>query len=176
MAEQRFNASPDRVVRIVSPVFWAGMLLGAAVVLTVPDVPLPVRVIFPCLMLVVPLATRAWAPRGYRIADGRFFVERGIGAIALPLSAIIEARRVQQQDFGWLVRLFGSGGVHGYYGRYRASTLGALDFQATRRDTLVLLRRGDGRRPLVLSPDDPDALVAALAATGAVPAASAALS
>lgn len=162
MAGQRFPASLDGLIKGVTAAFWGGMLVGAAIVLLVPGVPWPLRVVLVPLMLASPILTWALAPRGYHIDGGAFVIERPFGNIAVPLASITGAQRVTKADLGWLIRTFGSGGAHGIYGRFRSSTLGPLDFKATRRDRMVLIRRGERERPLVITPDDPDTLLAAL--------------
>ena len=162
MADQRFSASLDGLVKGATIAFWAGMLVGAGTVLCVPGVPWALRLLLVPLMVAAPVLALAMAPRGYRVAGGQFVVERLAGEVALPLASITGAERVTWKDFGRTIRTFGSGGAHGIYGRFRSANFGPMDFKATRRDRLVLIRRGEGERPMVVSPDDPDALVAAL--------------
>lgn len=163
MTQQRFTCTPDTMVKGVTLFFWIGMLAGAAIVGTVAGALGILQWLLVLLMLGTPLAVMAQAPRAYRIADGTLFVERLIGDIAVPMTAIAEVRRLEMADFGRMIRTFGSGGAHGYFGRFRSDKLGKLNFQATRREGLVLVARNDSAPALVLSPDDPAGLEAALA-------------
>lgn len=164
MPDQQFPASMDGMIRGVTAVFWIAMGGAAVVVQLVPGMPDMLRWPLAAVLGLTPLLTLLLAPRGYRVTDAALQVERLVGPVSVPRAAITGARRITKADCGWLIRTFGSGGAHGIYGRFRSSELGPLDFKATRRDRWVLVTRGDGGRALVISPDDPDGLVAALAA------------
>lgn len=162
MAARHVSCTPDGLVKGVTLVFWGMMLAGAVVVGTVGG-PLGIlQWLLVAIMLATPLFVMAQAPRGYGVRDGALHVERLMGDVVVPVDAIASATPVRMEELGRLLRTFGSGGAHGYFGRFRSSTLGPLNFQATRRDRLVLVTRNDGAPALVLSPDDPDALLAAL--------------
>lgn len=163
MTARHVSCTPDGLVKGVTLFFWSMMLAGAVVVGTVGG-PLGIlRWLLVAIMLATPVFVMAQAPRGYDVRDGALHVQRLAGDIVVPAGAIASATPVTLQDLGRLLRTFGSGGAHGYFGRFRSSTLGPLNLQAVRRDRLVLVTRNDGAPALVLSPDDPDALLAALA-------------
>jgi len=153
----------DSLMKVVTAIFWIGMGVGSVIVWSVPGMPGILRWPLAAVMAAGPVAALLLAPRGYRVTDSALQVERLAGPVTVPLSAIAAAKRIGKADCGVLIRTMGSGGAHGIYGRFRSSTLGPLDFKATRRDGWVLVSRSDGHRAMVLSPDDPDGVVAALA-------------
>jgi len=158
----RLACSLDRLALGATAFFWGACVVGAAIVL-VAGAPLG---ILATVLAVAIFAAPAWvmltAPRGYVVGPAALGIERRIGTIEVPLGAINKVREVALPEFGRLLRTFGSGGAHGYFGSFRSEHLGALSFQATRRDRHVLVTRNDGARSLVLSPDEPGAFVAAL--------------
>jgi hypothetical protein len=56
------------------------------------------------------------------------------------------------------LRLFGTGGLFGWAGRYRFRGLGSVSMHATNLDRLILIERRRGR-PLLISPVDAEAFL-----------------
>lgn len=120
---------------------------------------------------VVVLLSYAFAPRGYVIAEGFLRVRRLAGDVRIPLDAVRGARRAAGDDLRGAIRLWASGGLFGYYGLFRTAALGRSWWYATHRARAVVVETREG--PMVFSPDDVDAFLAALRPYGsaAVPAA-----
>ncbi len=150
-----FSASLDRLATAFTALFWLALLAGAATL---------GAFVHPLAGL-AELAIAVWVmllgPRGYAVTDELVVVRRSLSGVSVPLHDVRRVARVSPADVGRQLRVFGSGGAHGYFGKFRSDRLGPLEYQATRRDTLVLLEV-DGRAPLVVSPDDPDRFVAAV--------------
>ena len=56
------------------------------------------------------------------------------------------------------IRVFGVGGLFGYFGLFRNSRYGTMIWYATRRDQFVVIERSNGKT-IVLTPDDPNLFV-----------------
>ena len=95
-----------------------------------------------------------WAPRGYILHDNEVVVKRLIGDAKI---AVAEAASHWKWTW-WGLRLFGSGGLYGYYGIFTFKGTGMVRMHATNRHKLVLIRDVKGKRHL-LSPDDPERFV-----------------
>jgi hypothetical protein len=78
----------------------------------------------------------------------------------IALQDLVSAELVATRDFGWMLRI-GVGGVGGAFGLFYTSTHGLIDGYFTAHESLVLLKLRQGR-PLLLSPKDPAAFIAAL--------------
>ena len=72
----------------------------------------------------------AWSPRGYSLQGRSILVTRLAGNACIPLDGIRELRRAKADDFRGCIRLFGNGGVFGYY-------LACSDASVTRHVHLV---------------------------------------
>ena len=104
-------------------------------------------------LIVLPLLVAlAFAPRGYGIDGSTLRVRLVAAAFTYDLKQLSEASLVDVRDaFGagtW--RVFGVGGLFGYYGYFKSPKLGKFLAFVTARDELVLLRFGN--KVLVLSP------------------------
>jgi hypothetical protein len=106
------------------------------------------------------VASYAYSPRGYSISEGSIVVGRLIGNVRIPIDSIREARAATKDDFLGGIRLFGSGGLFGYYGVFLTSKLGRSTWYVTsRRNTVVVIT---GAKTVVFSPADVDGFLAAI--------------
>jgi len=60
---------------------------------------------------------------------------------------------VNRKDLGFMIRLFGNGGLFGYYGWYRAANLGKFFFYGTQMKNLILIQMNTGSKYMI-TPDD----------------------
>jgi len=109
----------------------------------------------------------AWSPRGYRIEDGCVVVARLIGEARIPLDGIREIRRSGGNDFDGCIRLFGNGGLFGYYGLFRTSRLGKCTWYVTNRANIVVLITES--KTALFSPDEVEGFLSAIRETAPVP-------
>lgn len=111
-------------------------------------------------VLIVALAVSLFAasPRGVLVRDGEVVLVRRLGGNAHPLARLSKAQRID--GLPGALRVFGVGGLFGWFGRFSSQELGRFHLHATRLDRLVLLELGEKR--LVVSVDDPDGLIRAL--------------
>lgn len=158
----RFPASWDRTLWITTGVA-TGALLGAlaavaVVLLRVLPASTPGAMAAAGLVLGLLVATLgvAWglAPRAFAIEGRALRIERPLSAIEVPLGSIRAASAVPDESFRRAIRVAGSGGLFGYYGRFWSRPLGAFRLYATRRTGLVLVDTAGER--FVLSPDHPE--------------------
>lgn len=95
-----------------------------------------------------------WAPRGYELHDNLVVVRRLIGD-----AKIAFAQAASRWKWTWWgLRLFGSGGMYGYYGIFMFKGVGTVRMHATNRHKLVLVTDVNGRKYL-LSPDEPERFI-----------------
>ena len=110
-----FPASYDTTTKIISAV--VGALALVLVVATH-------SVVAACLTALILVGAYAWSPRGYAVSNGCIVVNRLIGSARIPLDGVRQARAATKDDFRGCLRLFGNGGLFGYYGLFRTSKLG----------------------------------------------------
>jgi Bacterial PH domain len=146
-----FFASYDRNTKAISAVVCLGLV---AVVFTVHNV------VVACLSLFVLLLGCAYSPRGY-LLDGRsILIKRLAGTARVALDEVREARRATPEDLQGCVRLWGSGGLFGYYGLFSTTKLGKATWYVTNRSNAVVLI--GAKKTVLLSPDDPDGFLASI--------------
>ena len=148
-----FRASQDRFTTVISA-FFCLLLLALAIVLR-------------NLFAAVAGLTFAWSPRGYFVFTDAITVRRLMGDVRVPLDRVLELRRVTPEDLRGCMRLWGSGGLFGYFGLYRTSRLGKCTWYVTNRKNAVVLVTET--KTVIFSPDDVDGFLAAATAAGAIP-------
>jgi len=109
----------------------------------------------------------AYSPRGYAIGDRSILVKRLIGNVRLPLDAIREVRSATSDDFRAALRLWGSGGLFGYYGIFQTAHLGKATWYVTNRNRAVVVVTGS--KTILFSPDDVAGFITAIHQAGTVP-------
>jgi hypothetical protein len=156
-----FSASYDRLTSVLS-------IVGCGVILLIPlGIILALHstflgsFVFGAVGLIILLAY-AFSPRGYTVSQGVITVKRLIGDVRFPLNGKSEVRTATRDDFRGCIRLFGSGGLFGYYGIYRTSRLGTCRWYLTNRSKAVVVAAG---KRALFSPDDVDGFLGAIGRT-----------
>ena len=125
----RFSASYDLTTKIISGFVCLALLaaVGAAHSFAID-----------CLGLLILAACVAYSPRSYIIEGQSILVQRLAGAARVPLQDVRDVRRTTPEDLRGCIRLWGSGGVFGYYGLFRTSKLGKSTWYVTSRNNSVV--------------------------------------
>lgn len=94
-------------------------------------------------------------PTRYRVDEKACVLEAPFKKLVIPLDEITAVRSLCRYDQQGLFRLFGSGGLFGYWGYFYSHTLGRIKIYARRNNHWILIvTRYRGR--YVIAPDDPD--------------------
>jgi uncharacterized membrane protein len=155
----RFSAPWDRKLRIATTVVAAAMTVGAALLLRLaattetPFASAMAVALVAAFVLTLGLSF-ALAPGGYSIDAGRLWIERPLRAVEVPLASIRAAGALPSEALRGWVKVAGSGGLFGYYGRFWSRRLGSFRLYATRRTGLVFVDTAAER--FVLSPEPPE--------------------
>jgi hypothetical protein len=149
-----FSASYDRTTKIVSAAVCLGLLAMIAA---------SHSVIFSVLALAVILITFAWSPRGYVLEGRSIVVRRLVGPARIALEGVREVRASTPDDSRGCMRLWGSGGLFGYYGLFTSRKLGKFTGYVTNRANSVIVITST--KTAVFSPDDVNGFLAAIRAS-----------
>jgi len=110
--------------------------------------------------LAVLLGAGCFTIRGYRITEDAIEVQRLFWITRLPRPTLVSATLEPGVAKGSL-RTCGNGGLFSFSGWYWNRPLGSYRMLATDLNRLVVLRFSD-RKPMLISPDQPEAFVKAL--------------
>lgn len=101
------------------------------------------------LPLIVLLVTLLYAPRGYAVGSDGIIVCRIGPNVVLGRDRIAEIRRIRLEELGFPLRIWGSGGLFGAFGRFWSRRLGAFRAYVTNRTDLVLIVLTSGEKVLI---------------------------
>jgi hypothetical protein len=152
-ADSSFDAPWDGLVRGIT---GGTILLAISIVVVVsvesdnPFLASGVVVLLACV-LVLPFL---WAPRSYVVEANHVVVKRLIGE-----TRITVADEPRRWNWTWQgIRLWGSGGLYGYFGHFAFRGIGRVHMHATNRHNFVLIRDERSQKHVV-SPDQPEKFI-----------------
>ena len=151
MREKVYIARMDGFARVATAIFLiaTAMILYISFVESEPTVSAVIPVIILPLVLVL---TWLFHPMKY-INDGTHLViKKPLASIKIPLKDITEVSKIDRSGILAGFRLFGSGGLFGYFGAFRFRDHGTVSMWATDKSKLVLIRTNF--KNYVISPDN----------------------
>jgi hypothetical protein len=150
-SESDFRASFDLTTKIVTTVICVAFAAAVAFTRNIP---------IACGAALFLLVAYGFSPRGYRISGGALIVRRLIGSVRIPLEGLRLARAATGDDLAGAIRVWGNGGLFGYYGIYRTTALGDCNWYVSSRKNAVVIVTGT--RTVVVSPDDGEGFLRAI--------------
>ena len=114
--------------------------------------------IIPISLIIMLVLTYGFSPKGYALEDGKLVVLRPFQNKFHATTDILNVSLVDRKDLKNSLRVFGVGGLFGYFGLFRNTRYGTMIWYATRRDQFVVIERSNGKA-IVLTPDDPNSFV-----------------
>ncbi|MGH8929428.1 MAG: PH domain-containing protein [Egibacteraceae bacterium] len=157
---RRFPAAPlDRFTRLTTGLFLGIVLVVALVTGSATRDPLTLLVVLLASAVAV-CAVWGFAPDAFEVGPGELRVRRNIfGTLAFQVEG--PADRADRPSFGLGgLRVLGSGGAFGWYGRFWRPGLGFYRAYVTDRSTLVAVPTDRGL--VIVSPADADAFTTAV--------------
>jgi Ca2+/Na+ antiporter len=110
------------------------------------------------LSYLLPLLFR---PQKYIITDNELEIKRTVGSVKIRLEDIKKVERIDETALRGIKRVFGSGGIFGYFGIFKNKELGTMRLYTTRKDERVYILTSEGKN-IIISPDNSEEFVQAL--------------
>lgn len=114
------------------------------------------------IFVAVPFSVYLFSPLGYSVRNGALVIHRPVKPVVIPLTEIQNVEILAPEDItAPSFRVFGVGGLFGYYGLFFQNDLGVVRYYLrNKKNPMVIDTASRGR--LLISPDSPG-LVRALA-------------
>ncbi len=117
-----------------------------------------IPVFFIISMFLIYVFSFLYAPRSYRITKNEIIIQRYIQNKKIQISNIVKVELIEKEMISNAWRIFGVGGLFGYYGLFYNSQMGTMRFYATRTAKAVLICTKNHNK-IILTPDQPEAFL-----------------
>jgi Na+-driven multidrug efflux pump len=93
------------------------------------------------------------SPTRYIIENKKLTIKTRIKDFTYNLEHLKKSGAITKSEMGFLIRVFGNGGIFGYTGFFTSKVFGRMQFWVTNSSKLILLELANNKK-VVLSPDD----------------------
>ena len=120
------------------------------------------------IILIAPLSillTYLFMPKQYEINEKELVIHRKIGNLKIVLNEITQIEKIEAYtQLGFVIRLFGSGGLFGWLGIFYSGKYGIFKMYAGAASPLVMITYGNGKK-IGISPEELDGYMVTLNAS-----------
>lgn len=155
-----YKTSLDKTAIIITgamTVFFAILIIGQYSFISNNGLPDPVYITSFCLLIYS--LTYAFRPINYMVTHDELIITRPVFNVRIKKADIKTVELIGRKKLRFSIRIFGVGGMFGYYGWFTNFVLGKMTWYATRRNNTVLIRTVHNQK-IILTPDEPDQFVA----------------
>ncbi|MEW5950654.1 MAG: PH domain-containing protein [Elusimicrobiota bacterium] len=150
-----FEAKRDFTVKLITNVFNIGSLIPLVLYFYLPHKNSVALFVF-SIMIITSLLTWLFSPVSYQITETKINILRPIKNIEIELSKIKEIRKIEKEDLKGAIRLFGSGGLYGFFGLFYKKGFGKFYAYCSNPSDLVLIKSD---KLFLISPSQPEVFI-----------------
>ncbi len=149
----KYSAKYDSLALGVTIMVIALLTMISILIFTSPII-LLIKIITVIALALLVFSIYLFSPKEYVLSANGILIKRFIKSINIPYSLISDIK-YDPNVWRWLhLRLFGSGGLFGWWGLFSLKNIGRAWLYVTNRRNLVVIRLKNGR-VYVLSPENP---------------------
>ena len=163
MNDKYFKASLDALAKNLS--IALAVLFGSMIVIhlwQIEDKRQIASLFIIALLLIIFLSSYLFSPQGYFITDDALIIKRSVSPVTIARSTILSAEQLNDNSLSGSIRMFGAGGLFGYFGKFSNRKLGTMTWYATRRNRNIVLVITTDQKKIIVTPDEPAAFLQAL--------------
>ena len=154
-----YTTSLDKLAK--GTTFFVTVLFVAIVIgqlFVIKDGEIAAAVITTFVLLIIYFGIFLFRPINYKLNDNELIIHRSISDIKINRNEIKHVEHLEKSALSWSWRVFGVGGLFGYWGKFTNSKLGSMTWYATRRNNAVLIEMISHKK-IIITPNDPDKFV-----------------
>ena len=145
-----------KVVTIVTTILFAAIIVGQF--LLIKDEGRSVPIFTTIILLLIYFGTFSFRPISYKLTDDKLIIHRPLSDIKIIRAEIEKVEQLDNEKLSWAFRVFGVGGLFGYWGKFSNTKLGSMTWYATRRNNAVLVTTIYNKK-IILTPNEPEKFV-----------------
>ncbi len=154
-----YRASLDKASLFIT--FCVGLLFSALLYFNLTKLPeaagnpeiLVTLILSSLLMFVIIGGSYLYHVTAYQLTATDLIILRPLSDKSVPLNQIIGVEVPDKKQMSYTMRIFGNGGVFGYFGKFRNDHFGKMTWFVTQRRNYLALRLAT-QQVLIISPDD----------------------
>ena len=145
-----------KVVTIVTTILFAAIIVGQFSLIK--DEGKSVPIFTTIILLLIYFGTFSFRPISYKLTDDKLIIHRPLSDIKIIRAEIQNVEQLDKEKLSWAFRVFGVGGLFGYWGKFSNTKLGSMTWYATRRNNAVLVTTIYNKK-IILTPNEPEKFV-----------------
>ena len=145
-----------KVVTIVTTILFAAIIVGQFSLIK--DEGRSVPIFTTIILLLIYFGTFSFRPISYKLTDDKLIIHRPLSDIKIIRAEIQNVEQLDKEKLSWAFRVFGVGGLFGYWGKFSNTKLGSMTWYATRRNNAVLVTTIYNKK-IILTPNEPEKFV-----------------
>jgi hypothetical protein len=110
------------------------------------------------ILLLIYLICLLLKPINYQITEKELIIHRLIKNVHIKRTEIESLEVLEKSALSGSIRIFGVGGLFGWYGRFANKQLGTMTWYVTRRDKPILILT-KSNKSIIISPDEVETFV-----------------
>lgn len=125
-------------------------------------------IIAPVFGMIIFFITYAYRPVHYVLHPDNIIIKRGMSDIVIHRSNVQKVELIDKERLSGSMRIFGVGGMFGYFGKFTNHKIGVMIWYATRRDKAVLIVTKQQKK-YIITPDEADTFVSQFSSLDHIP-------
>jgi hypothetical protein len=128
------------------------IVVGATVHIAIQQIPttfLWLKYLLMVVFFVTIIAGIWYAPIRLEANDEEIAVRRLFSVVKIPLSEVTHIRQISKTTIDGSIRVFGSGGLFGYLGRFKNDKIGTYNMYATELNSLIMVSTTNNKKYVI---------------------------
>ena len=145
-----------KIVTIITTIIFATIIIAQFSLLRDEGNSVPISTII--LLALIYFGTFSFRPINYKLTDNELIIHRPLSDVKIFRDEIKSVEQIDKSKLSWAVRIFGVGGLFGYWGKFSNAKLGSMTWYATRKTNVVLVTTIYNKK-IILTPNEPERFV-----------------
>ena len=145
-----------KIVTIMTTIIFATIIIAQFSLLRNEGNSVPISTII--LLALIYFGIFSFRPINYKLTVDELIIHRPLSDVKILRDEIKSVEQIDKSKLSWAVRIFGVGGLFGYWGKFSNAKLGSMTWYATRKTNVVLVTTIYNKK-IILTPNEPERFV-----------------
>ena len=141
-----------KIVTVLTTIIFATIIIAQFSLLKSEENSVPISTIV--LLSLLYFGIFSFRPVSYKLTEENLIIHRPLSDIKIFRDEIRSVEQLDKSKLSWAMRIFGVGGLFGYWGKFSNTKLGSMTWYATRKTNIVLITTIYNKK-IILTPNEP---------------------